>query len=68
MSKSKLYVIKQIGQDHYWCNSAIHGCGWTLRYPKQAFSRSELLKEISLALDKDYFTSIEIWELRLPDE
>jgi hypothetical protein len=63
-SKIPLYVIKQKGRDLYWCCSAAHGCGWTSP-PKQAFSRSEVRKELQFLIEKNWFTPVDIIQLSI---
>ena len=61
--KTKLFVIRQLGRDLYWNNSAEHGCGWNPGNPKQSFSPSELTKQIRSLIDNEWFTDCEILEL-----
>ncbi len=60
---ARLYIIKQRGRDSFWGNSSEHGCGWHPDYPKQAFSKSELAKEIQSMIAGGYFVDCEILEL-----
>lgn len=64
---SRLFVIRQLGRDLYWNCSTEHGCGWHPHYPKQAFSKSELVRELSRMIEAGIFQSVEIIQLRLPD-
>jgi hypothetical protein len=63
-SKIPLYVIKQRNRELYWCCSAAHGCGWTPR-PKQAFSKSEIKKEIEFLIERDWFTPVDVMQLSI---
>jgi len=49
--RSNLFVIKKSILHQYWMCSSEHGTGWNPHYPKQAFSRSELAKEIRRLID-----------------
>jgi hypothetical protein len=52
----------------YWCCSSEHGSGWTPHQPKQAFSRSELTKEIRRLIEEGWFTDLEILQLSIEGE
>jgi len=65
-SDSRLFVIRKVGQAQYWTCSPEHGSGWNVLHPKQAFSKSELSKEIFRLIDLGWFCPIEIIELKIP--
>lgn len=65
---SGLFVIRQLGRDLYWNCSTEHGCGWNPQRPKQAFSKSELTREILRLIEGGDLSSVEIIQLRLPNE
>lgn len=44
--KSGLFVIKKSDCEQYWTCSLEHGSGWNPHVPKQAFTKSELSKEV----------------------
>ena len=46
-----LYVIKKSSCEQYWMCSSVHGTGWNPHHPKQAFSKSELAKEVRRLVD-----------------
>lgn len=61
-----LFVIERVGvgnERQYWACSSEHGSGWHPGYPKQAFSRSELTKEIRRLIDQGWFTDCVIRQL-----
>src|ERR1700733_2758795 len=63
---SGLFVIEQLRSDndrHFWNCSSEHGCGWNPHHPKQAFSKSELSREIFQMIDRGLFCPIVIREL-----
>lgn len=66
--KTSLFVIERYngnGEFLYWTCSSEHGSGWNPRYPKQAWSRSELANEIRLMIERGTFTDCTIRELSL---
>jgi len=63
---SGLFVIRQSDRELYWNCSTEHGCGWNPQPPKQAFSKSELAREILRLIEGGDLSSIEIIQLRLP--
>jgi hypothetical protein len=64
MDRMGLFVIKKSDQNQYWVRSGEHGCGWNPHFPKQAFSKSELAKEILFLLSSGIGAQrIEIIEL-----
>lgn len=65
---TRLFVIRKRGQDQYWTCSSEHGSGWHDRHPKQAFSPSELAREIRRLIDQGWMAEVVISELRLPTE
>lgn len=66
--RSGLFVIrttsKSDAKPQYWSCSTEHGTGWCAQ-PKQAFTKSELSKEIFQIIDRGWFQSIEIVELQI---
>lgn len=62
---ARLFVIAQRGRDLYWSCSTEHGCGWTPHHPKQAFSPSELGKEIRRLIDEGWWADCEVFQLRI---
>lgn len=60
-----LFVIRQLGRKLYWCCSTEHSCGWTEHQPKQAFSKSELSKQVFNMIDRGCWCDIEILELSI---
>jgi hypothetical protein len=58
-----LFVIKQIGREMYWTCSSEHGSGWQEGDPKQAFTKSELSKEVYRLIDKGWWVDCEIKQL-----
>lgn len=63
---TRLFVIEQVRSDqqrHFWNCSTAHGCGWSSDFPKQSFSKSELVNEIYNLIDRDLFSTIVIREL-----
>lgn len=60
--KTKLYIIKKYTQEQYWTCSTEHSTGWATR-PKQAFSPSELTREIRRLIDNDWWCDCTIIEL-----
>lgn len=60
---TRLFVIRKRGTDQFWNGSGEHGSGWNPGHPKQAFSPSELTKQIRLLIDRDWFADCEILEL-----
>lgn len=68
MISTKLFVIKKSDCDQYWLCSSEHGSGWHEGYPKQAFSRSELTKEMRRLTDKGLGRQrLEVIELFIQD-
>lgn len=66
--KTRLFVIKKIGTNQFWNCSHNHGTGWwNSGHPKQAFSPSELTKEIRVMIDNDWFADCEILVLQVRD-
>lgn len=65
--KTRLFVIRKRGTDQYWNCSIEHGSGWNCGNPKQSFSPNELTKTLRLLIDENWFCSIEILELKLPE-
>lgn len=66
--RSHLYIIERVhhypSHRTYWNCSSEHGAGWNEDYPKQAFSQSELTREITrLAEAGDIEPGIIIHEL-----
>lgn len=65
---SGLFVIEQSRTDKervFWNCSTEHGCGWNPGHPKQAFTKSELSREIFRMVDKGLFSTLIIRELVL---
>ena len=65
---SGLFVIEQLRTDTdraFWECSTEHGCGWSLQKPKQAFSKSQLAREIASMIDRGTFCTVVIRELSL---
>lgn len=63
---SGLFVIEQVRSDSerfFWNCSTEHGCGWHSGHPKQAFSKSELSREIFEMIDRGFFCAVTIREL-----
>jgi len=63
---SGLFVIQMVRSDgnrHFWTCSTTHGCGWNPDHPKQAFSKSELSREIFQMIDRGRFCPIIIRQL-----
>ena len=47
-----LFVIETTGTERlFWTCSSEHGCGWQPHQPKQAFSKSELCKQLASMIE-----------------
>jgi len=64
--KTKLFLIRQSANGHYWTCSSEHGTGW-VSVPKQAFSPSELTRNLRLLIDNEWFSTCEILELHIQE-
>lgn len=65
LSGTKLFVIRKKSQPQFWSRSTEHGCGWTDGFPKQAFSKSEMLKELQVLIDEGYWTDVTVCALQM---
>lgn len=64
--RCRMFAIRLRGRQLYWTCSSEHGSGWHPRYPKQAFSKSELAQQIMQMIEHRTFTDCEIVELSMP--
>lgn len=60
-----LYVIEREsgGELQYWTRSGEHGCGWGLRVPKQAWSKSEVANEVRWMAEHENWTDVKVRQL-----
>lgn len=69
--KTRLYVIEQANRPDaervFWNCSTEHGCGWHPGNPMQAFSPSELAKELRRLIDQDWFCDVVVRELTVAE-
>ena len=68
MMWTRLFVIERegAGGPAWWCCSPEHGSGWHDKYPKQAFSKSELVREIARLIEEGWMPSVvRVRELQL---
>lgn len=64
-TQTNLFLIKQLGRDLYWTNCREHGCGWSSPKPKQSFSKSELVRELSSIIGWGFFCDVEVLQLKV---
>lgn len=70
MRAVNLFVIERRTDDAllYWSNSPEHGCGWNPHQPKQAWSKSEVIAELRLMIERGYFTDFMVRRVWLPTD
>ncbi len=69
LNKSHLYIItRKSGNETVVFNcSSEHGTGWNPHYPKQAFSKSELITMLRMMLEEGWASGVGIIELQIPE-